>query len=217
MAMLSKPLKLNFRFRRFSIINLLLLFSVGFLLSVSIAYYNSLKKRTQIKFKSDKEAASAPQTPVISQTLTPYDSKKEVVAFLPSWILAKNSNLYTDGLTQIIYFGLQVNPDGSIVKFKEDKTTVLEWAYFNSGKLTALPEGLPENTKVSLTLTNFDKEEIDLLISSLAAVNRFTADSAALIGKYNLDGINIDFEYVTKTDFPTAKYFIFAISVPCRF
>ena len=47
---------------------------------------------------------------------------------------------------------------------------------------------------------------INQLISNPQAINTFIRQSDQLIEEHDLDGINIDFEYFTYSDFPTMKY-----------
>src|SRR3989344_7711195 len=133
--------------------------------------------------------------------------KREVIGFLPSWSVAKKVKVYPKDLTQLIYFGLSVNKDGSIIKYDENKLPVLEWSYFNSDYVAEIrKEASGSGTKVLLSIKSFDNTTIDNIISSKPATNKFTGELLTLIKQYDLDGINIDFEYFTDTNFPTSKY-----------
>lgn len=64
------------------------------------------------------------------------------------------------------------------------------------------------NTKVLISIKNFDNETIDNLISNQISTDNFIKQVTNLINKYDLNGVNIDFEYVTDSEFPTSKYFV---------
>ena len=136
-------------------------------------------------------------------------AKKGVIGFLPSWSVASKASVYPKNLTQIIYFGLNVNKDGSIIKYNEDNLPVLEWSYFNSGYFKEIRrEASSSGTEVLLSIKSFDNETIDNLISSQEATSKLTKQLLILIEQYNLGGINIDFEYFTDSSFPTSKHFV---------
>lgn len=133
---------------------------------------------------------------------------KEVIGFLPSWAMAKKIRVEVEHLTQIIYFGLGVNQQGDLIRYNQEGQPVFEWSYFNSDDFTDLrKESSNSGTKMLVALKNFDNESIDNLISNRIATGNMTKQILNLIEEYNLDGINIDFEYVTDTDFPTVKFF----------
>ena len=179
-------------------------FVAGFLVSAtSVTVYSLRKTNTQ------KIAVSAQviPTPTLDIKYMPR-KQQQIIAFLPSWVIAKNKPLHLDKLTQVIYFGIGVNEDGSFVKTKEGGDAVLQWQYLNSKEFAQIrQEAEGNNTKILVALKNFDNTKIDQLISNPYAIGKFIKEASGLIEKYNLDGINIDFEYVTKTDFPTAKHF----------
>ena len=148
-------------------------------------------------------------TPAITKSVSQQTNtiKRETIGFLPSWSVAKKAKVYPKDLTQIIYFGLNVNKDGSIIKYDENNLPVLEWSYFNSDYFGQIrKEASVSGTKVLLSIKSFDNTTIDNIISSQIATNKLTGELLTLIKQYSLDGINIDFEYFTDTNFPTSKY-----------
>ncbi|MBI3486302.1 glycoside hydrolase family 18 protein [Candidatus Daviesbacteria bacterium] len=143
-----------------------------------------------------------------TQSISHNSFKKEIIGFLPSWMVAKKIKVDTKNLSQIIYFGLAVNSDGSLVKFDEKGAAVAEWTYFNSPEFSDLQkEASKSGTKVLLSIKNFDNKNIDNLVSNPNSTNRFITQLNELIKTYKLDGINIDFEYLTDSNYPTFKYF----------
>ncbi|MEK7517109.1 MAG: glycosyl hydrolase family 18 protein [Patescibacteria group bacterium] len=134
-------------------------------------------------------------------------AEREVIGFLPSWTVAANTDVNIENLTQLIYFGLNVSENGDIVKYDESKNPTLEWHYFNSDKFTILREKAKKNnTEVLIAFKMFDNEVTDNLVSDSASTNYFIKQAIALLKQYDLDGINLDIEYFTDSDFPTSRY-----------
>src|SRR3989338_11131511 len=103
-------------------------------------------------------------TPVITTSVSQQTNtiKRETIGFLPSWSVAKKTKVYSKDLTQIIYFGLNVNKDGSIVKYDENNLPVLEWSYFNSDYFKEIKrEASISGTKILLSIKSFDNTTID--------------------------------------------------------
>ena len=69
-------------------------------------------------------------------------------------------------------------------------------------------EASANGTKILLAVKSFDNETIDNITSNPNSTNYLIKQLLNIIKKYSLDGINIDFEYITDSDvkFPTSKY-----------
>ena len=177
-----------------------------FLLAIFAYFVLSQNKKTTNLGNTNKTIITPSITKSISrQTNT---IKRETIGFLPSWSVAKKAKVYPKDLTQIIYFGLNVNKDGSIIKYDENNLPVLEWSYFNSDYFKEIrKEASGSGTKVLLSVKSFDNTTIDNITSSQIATSKLAGELLVLIKQHRLDGINIDFEYFTDTNFPTSKYF----------
>lgn len=180
------------------------IFVAGFLVSATFVTAYSLRNTDSQEVVASAQAKAEP-TPNIKYIP---NQNQEIIAFLPSWVIAKKQKLNLEKLTQLIYFSIGVNSDGSLVKIKDDGEAILEWQYLNSPEFIQIrKEAEGNNTKILVALNNFDNQEIDQLISDPYATGKFIKEANELIEEYKLDGINIDFEYVSRTDFPTAKHF----------
>lgn len=179
--------------------------TIVFLFLVFVLYLNWNKKQI-VSVVSPIQNAS--ETKNVKNLKTGIDSSnKEVIGFLPSWAAAQNTQVNVKDFTQIIYFGLGVNPNGDLIKFNEENKAVLEWEFFTSDYFTTIrKEASASGTKVLVSIKNFDNESIDTLISNKTATANFISKLLTLVAEYRLDGVNLDFEYVTDSDFPTAKY-----------
>src|SRR3989344_5218373 len=113
--------------------------------------------------------------------------KKEVIGFLPSWMIAKEVKIEPRNLTQIIYFGLGANEQGELVKYDSQGNALVEWTYFTSDYFKALREEAKySKTKMLLAITNFDNTSIDTLTSNPTAVDRLIGQLKAIIADYQL-------------------------------
>ncbi|MBI2031363.1 MAG: glycoside hydrolase family 18 protein [Candidatus Levybacteria bacterium] len=186
--------------------NLAVIFLLLILLSISLFFV--------FRWASVNQAPSKNAEDRINRTIYPtkflnYNSTKDIIGFLPSWSIAKRTSVDTANFSQIIYFGVGVNEDGELVQYDENGISVAEWTYFNSSYFTKIRAEARENgTKILLAIKSFDNTTIDKIISNENATKNLIRQLVNLINKYNLDGINIDFEYITDADieFPTSKY-----------
>ncbi len=133
--------------------------------------------------------------------------KREKIGFLPSWSISTGYDVDLQPFTQIIFFGLGMNKNGTLIKFDSDGNKVLEWDRFTSPLFSSLrDEAKKRGIKMLICIKNFDNATIDSVISNPSATNLFIRQVGDLITNYQLDGVNIDFEYVSDTDFPTRTY-----------
>lgn len=182
------------------ILVLLLLFISSYLV------YKSINNNIQI---TPKDITEKIDQPVNQSRLSNYNPTKDVIGFLPSWSIANRSKVDIGNFSQIIYFGLGVNKDGGLIQYDENGFPVIEWTYFNSDYFTKIrKEAARNNTKILLAVKSFDNETIDNITSNPNATSYLTKQLLNIIKKYSLDGVNIDFEYITDNDinFPTSKY-----------
>jgi len=205
---LSAPSYLDYFTKRRKKENLIIIVILLFILSTSCIFLINLliKNKTQIFYKetpiSKIQPSETKNTPVV-------DSVKDVIGFLPSWSIANRSRVDTGNFSQIIYFGLGVNKDGGLIQYDENGFPVIEWTYFNSDYFTKIrKDALKSNTKILLAVKSFDNETIDNITSNPNATSYLTKQLLNIIKKFSLDGVNIDFEYITDSDvnFPTSKY-----------
>lgn len=143
----------------------------------------------------------------VNKTMDNKIVSREVIGFLPSWTAAQNVNVDTKILTQVIYFGLGVNDNGEIIKYNKENNPTFEWLYFTSDYFMNIRrEAKENNAKVLISFKMFDNESIDNLISNSASADFFIKNAISIVNEYDLDGINLDFEYFTDSDFPTSRY-----------
>jgi len=136
------------------------------------------------------------------------NTRKEVVGFLPYWSVHNGASVYPEYMDQIIYFGLTMNKDGYIVKTDEDNNVTTEWSAMNSERFKDIrSQAAKTDTKILFAVKNFSNDEIDQLISNKVSTRRAIDAIKKILKTYDFDGVNIDFEYVTRTDFPTSRFY----------
>lgn len=107
-----------------------------------------------------------------------------ILGFLPYWLIERADKNYDQYFTDLAYFSLTVNPDGTIKKY--DKPGELEpgWNALNTRDIKA----------TTLTVFNGDPNEIGALISHASAAANLIFDLTPLMDKFTT--INLDLESV---------------------
>jgi spore germination protein YaaH len=186
---------------------LFVVLSAGFFLTlgaISNIYSKSKMFVSQAK-TIDAQIVAAPVHNVKTKPIN--QDKKEVIGFLPYWAVASNSKIYPERMTQIIYFGLTVQQDGKFIRSTDSGDQTVEWSSLNSDYYQEISkEAHAEGTKMLIAIKDFDNTSIDNLISNPVATKNLIQEINQLIKDYNIDGVNIDFEYFTDSNFPTARY-----------
>lgn len=166
---------------------------------------------TMVSFATEQETvAPIPEnyTAPLSQSKKITNKRNQVIGFLPSWTIAQNVKVYPEYLDQIIYFGIGIDEQGNLMKYDENNDWLVEWSYLNSEYFKLLQEDSKKtSTKITVAIKNFDNTKIDTLISNETYTNNAVAQLKELVQDYDLDGINIDFEYFSDVDFPTLQYY----------
>ncbi|HVT01109.1 MAG TPA: glycoside hydrolase family 18 protein [Patescibacteria group bacterium] len=128
-----------------------------------------------------KKTAEAPQK----------KSQYEVFGFAPYWTIGKLENVDFNVLTTLAYFGVPVNPDGTL-----DKTNVGYQKFESEDATTLFNKAHSYGTRVVLTLTQMDNDSIMEFLDDSNAQRLAIKNSVKLVKDRNIDGINVDFEYV---------------------
>lgn len=133
---------------------------------------------------------------VSRQASSPAALKSKIVyGFLPYW----NLNHYTpnQAVTHLAYFRLAVNGKGEIVSDNGDGG----YQIFSGKKARLIASEIRKNhRKYELTLFTSISKDIDDLIACNPCQDKFIENIANLISEHQLDGINIDFEYLGQVD-----------------
>lgn len=115
----------------------------------------------------------------------------EVFGFAPYWTINKLDNVDFKTLTTLAYFGVPVNSDGT---FDEEN---IGFKTLNGEKAKRLfDKAQSYGTRVVLTLTQMDNDTIEGLMINDRAQDLAIEKTVKLVREKNMDGVNIDFEYV---------------------
>lgn len=130
--------------------------------------------------------APAPPPPAVAgAALRPH----EIFGFAPYWTLDQSSGFDLHSLSTLAYFGVDVAPDGSLVRSGGG------WDGYQSQDLaTLITRAHAANVHVVLTVKNFDNGDLHALVSTPGAVDRLAAQLTEAIRSKNMDGANLDFE-----------------------
>lgn len=129
------------------------------------------------------------------------NKKQEVFGFAPYWTLSKLGQIDWKILTTFAYFSLPVNADGTISRDS------YEWSVFKGEKLKGyLKEAGDHNVKKVVTLTQMEAEVLEQFLNDPNAWETLSSESVAILKENNLDGVNIDFEYIPSSDDLKSKF-----------
>ena len=123
--------------------------------------------------------------------------KKEVLGFFPYWMIPEQDKINLQTVTSISLFGLETDSQGNIVTKADNDQMDPGWAMWKNPELDKLIKRAKlQNVKVYLTLKSFNNDNIEKLSLSDTSQKAFISNAIYLLNSKNLDGINIDFEYV---------------------
>jgi len=126
---------------------------------------------------------------------------KEIVGFLPYWMLDVANQIDLDELTQVNLFSITVDGKGNIVNTGSDGNPDGGWVMWNDSSLdTFIHKAKSKNVKVLLTFNSFNNSDIESIALSDSAQKRFIDNAIYMVNSKNLDGVNIDFEYTGTPD-----------------
>ncbi len=119
-----------------------------------------------------------------------FDKKKDVIGFLPTWMVGK-TKLYGGELSQMIFLGIEVESDGSLVWDVQSKK-------INNKEFVKLKESIARyGGKNILGIKLFEDKKIDTLIGNPEARKRLVNEVKTVVDSNKFKGVNIDFEYMS--------------------
>ncbi len=143
-----------------------------------------------VKFAFNRDT---PAAAVIKESVGAIGLKQhQSIGFMPYWLLDKADKNYSRYLSEMTYFGLTVNPDGTIQKYTKPGEAEPGWYALTSGKFT-----VPPNLKMSLAIFNGDPEKINELIAEPEAhAAALAGEVAPIMDQYGFATLNLDLENV---------------------
>lgn len=127
---------------------------------------------------------------------TSQEKTKEVIGFLPYWLMGKAKDDYSAYITNLSYFALTVDTDGRILKLNSPIEAEPGWYALNSGKATSFLEmAKKKNLNLSLTVFNGDRDMIDELISDpIPHAQNLADDVIPVMREHGFKELNLDIE-----------------------
>ncbi|MBI2086064.1 hypothetical protein HYT74_01860 [Candidatus Daviesbacteria bacterium] len=122
--------------------------------------------------------------------------QKQVIGFLPYWLLDKMDKDYSKFITTLAYFSLTIDTDGSILKLSSPQETEPGWNALKSGKLDVIFSNMTKNrVKLSLVVFAGDEQSIYSLIDDPIPHAKNLVDAVAPVMKqYSFSDLNLDIE-----------------------
>ncbi len=129
--------------------------------------------------------------------LSPLSPKKQVIGFLPYWLLDNASLDYSKYISTLTYFGLRIDSDGTILRLTTPTQGEPGFVALNSGKVEPFLEAAEnKNVSLSLLVSNGDSVSIDRLMDDpIRHAQNFVADVTPLLEQYKFTDLNLDIEY----------------------
>ncbi len=164
-----------------------------FLLSLAIIIVSLILKT---KISNSTQFTSPIGTPV---EITPQGkSNYQVIGFLPYWQLSAIPYIQTSLLTQLAYFGINIDDNGQVQTNLDDKTKELGLHRISNDQITkVLDKQHTTNGQNTLVIRAMSTPSI---VSAIENQNTLIPELINIKNKYNFDGFNIDFEPTTQTD-----------------
>jgi len=170
---------------------------VGFLtFTMELPLQNERKERTDIMsihqkeyYAHLKEAIFKNPPPFRVELKEKKGLTYKYYGFLPYWVSTSTySNFRFELLTHIAYFSVAINTDGSLgaIPNSSNFTDIMNLAH-------------PRGVRVHMTFTLFGSTSVSSFLNNPTARLNAINNISQFISNYNLDGVNIDFEYVTST------------------
>lgn len=129
-------------------------------------------------------------TEVLRQAQDEDQKKPEVIGFLPTWMVGK-TKLYGNELTQLIFLGIEVAEDGSLIWDVQSKK-------INNDEYLKLKINVAKyDGKNILGIKLFEDRKLDKLMASLEAKQKLLTEVKNIVDTGKFDGVNIDFEYMS--------------------
>ncbi|MBD3366232.1 hypothetical protein GF360_02690 [candidate division WWE3 bacterium] len=151
----------------------------------------------------------------ILQTLGTQDTRKNdytIYGYLPYWTIEETDNFRLENLTDVAYFGLYIEPDGSFLKTQEGEEGPVPNpgynAWHNNEKLASfIRRAKRQNVDVALTIISHVDSKSTEFLNCEKCWETFYDNLKDELAVHKIDDVNLNFEYYETVDKETAlKY-----------
>ncbi|HVF69143.1 MAG TPA: glycosyl hydrolase family 18 protein [Xanthomonadales bacterium] len=126
--------------------------------------------------------------------------QKETIGFLPYWRLDDIQHIRLDLITEVNYFGLFVNGEGEFVTVVNGETNPGKREWESEKVKDLITKTQIMGAKFTLTIVCQDNDDIESILDSETAQKNLITNILSEVKSRDLDGINIDFEYLGTPD-----------------
>ena len=187
-----------------------LIISGIFLLSIALALLGLYFKHFEYKSK--------PLTPysnsfdIFSFFGTREKPKYTIYGYLPYWSLNQVKYLQMDKLTDIAYFGLYINPDGTFKKTVETDEGLITDPGYNKWKTSedldaAIAAAKKYGVRFALTIIAHTDDENDEFLDCRSCWDKLLQNTENELDSKGIKDVNLNFEYAGQTDPARAQEF----------
>ena len=176
------------------------IFSLVIILAVTGSFLKNISKQEKLLYPFSKNSD-------IFSFLTPHKKPKyRVYGYLPYWSLDSAKYLQYDKLTDIAYFGLYINPDGTFKEkvLDDEGYEILEPGYKNWKENKTVDEIISNAKKngvrVALTVIAHDDEDNDTFLNCRECWSVLMENVKKELKNKGLSDVNLNFEYAEYTD-----------------
>lgn len=130
------------------------------------------------------------------QKIVSLTQRKQVIGFLPYWLISSANSDYSKYINSLSYFGLTIDTDGKILKFTNPGETEPGWLALDSGKLDPFfAKAKEKKTALSLVVFSGDQDSINSLMDNpVENAKNLVSDVAPLMRQYGFSDLNLDIE-----------------------
>jgi spore germination protein YaaH len=178
----------------------LILLLLGVILGASLFYLKG------VYFEGKKLSPISESMSIFSFFKETPKPKKIIYGYLPYWSLNQIEYLQLDKLTDIAYFGLYLNPDGSFTEEieSEEGELISEPGYLNWKENEELEDLIERSNKngvrFSLTVISHIDETSDAFLDCRECWDTFAQNLITELDSKGIRDVNLNFEYVEFTD-----------------
>ena len=135
--------------------------------------------------------------------------KKIIYGYLPYWIMGQAEYLQLDKLTDIAYFGIYINADGSFKETLDDGTEEPGYANWKRSESLArlIEDSKKSGVRVSLTVISHEDEASDRFLDCKDCWPVLALNIKKELKRHGLKDVNLNFEYAEYTDVEKAKQY----------
>jgi len=132
--------------------------------------------------------------------------QKEVIGFLPYWLLDRADTDYSPYITNLAYFSLSLNKNGSVQKYTNPGESEPGYFALSSGKANKfLQAARAKKLTLSLAVFSSDDESITTMLRQpKQSARNLLKDIGPVMKKYGFSELNLDIEQVKEAS-PEAR------------